>query len=175
MLDELAMLVEMLNVNATIDQHLGQQLRSVTVCGPRLTAHEDETMPVCGSRADSLYTCLERRIRPAPRVIDVSFFVVASRVRRAAAQRIAQKDIPEVGVAHGALEVGPGKRRPMPGERNRADVCQVLDAVCSKQLDQLIDLSEAVANHEDRRVGHGTHATQATGRRRHVPPVTLLA
>jgi hypothetical protein len=164
MLNQVAMLVQMLDVDATIDEHLGQQLRPMTVRRPSLTAHEDETMPVSGSRSDALDPSLEHRIRPAPRVIDVSFFVVTSWVGRAAAQRIAQEDVSDTGVTQGTLEVRLRERRPMPREGYGADVPQVLDALCSKQLDQLIDLSEAVPHHQDRRVGHGSNATQATGR-----------
>jgi hypothetical protein len=162
MLDQLAMLVQMLDGDATIDEHLGQQLRPVTVRRPRLTAHEDEAVPVSGSRPDALDASLERRIRPAPRVIDVSVFVVASWVGRAAAQRIAEEDVSDVGVTKGTFEVRLRKGRPMPGEGYGADVSQVLDALWSKQLDQLVDLSEAVPHHQDRRIGHDRNATQAT-------------
>lgn len=156
------MLVQMLDVDATIDQHLGQQLRPVTVRRPCLAAHEDKPMPVSGSRADALDAGLEHRIRPAPRVIDVSFFVVAGWVGRPAAQRIAQEDVSNVGLTQGTLEVCPRKRRPTSGEGHGADVPQVLDTLRSKQFAQLVDLSEAVTHHQDRRVGHGPNATQAT-------------
>jgi hypothetical protein len=162
MLDERSMLIEMLDLDTALDEHLGQQLRPVTVRRPCLTAHEDEAMPISGSRPDALDASLECRSRPAPRVIDMSVFVVTSWVSGAAAQRIAEEDVSDVGVTQGTFKVRLRKRRPMPGEGYGADVSQVLDALCSKQLDQLIDLSEAVPHHQDRRVGHGPNATQAT-------------
>ena len=162
MLDQLAMLIQMLDVDAALGEHLSQQLRPVTVRRPCLTAHENETMPVSGSGPDALDASLEHRIRPAPRVIDVSFFVVTGRVGRAAAQRISQEDVSNARVTQGTLEVCLRKRRPVPREGHGADVAQVLDTLCSKQLDQLIDLSEAVPHHQHRRVGHSPNATQAT-------------
>jgi len=49
MLDQLTMLVEMLDVDAALDEHFGQQLRPVTVRWPCLAAHQDEPVPLCGS------------------------------------------------------------------------------------------------------------------------------
>jgi hypothetical protein len=135
---------------SAFDEHLGQEFRAVTIFRATLAAEERERVafPVCGY--DAFDPRIESSAFAAAVVVNVTLLVVTGRIVWAAAEGIAEEDIPDPVISKCPVKSIAREFGPPAGVRHGSDIPDKPHVVAMQQLEELVDGPEPVAERDDR-------------------------